>query len=71
MNLKTVSLTDETMTWAKKSADLKGVSVPRMLAELIEEARQDDQDYQAAMSVIRANNRSYVSAEEMKAKYLR
>ena len=44
------------------------MSVTGLIADLIEEARQDDEDYADAMKVINSENREYVSPEEIKAK---
>lgn len=68
MRTMTVSLPDDTMAWAKEYAAFKGMSVSGFIAELIEEARQDDEDYADAMKVINSENREYVSAQEIKAK---
>lgn len=58
MRAMTVSLSDDTMAWAKESAASKGTGV----TDLIETARQDDEDYADAMKVINSENREYVSA---------
>ena len=68
MSVTTVRLQDDTMAWAKEYADFKGMSVTGLIAELIEEARRDDEDYADAMKVINSENREYVSPEEIKAK---
>ena len=44
------------------------MSVTGMIADLIEETRQDNEDYADAMKVINSQNRGYVSAEEIRAK---
>ncbi|MBZ6003892.1 hypothetical protein KII95_07675 [Leuconostoc gelidum subsp. aenigmaticum] len=44
------------------------MSVTGMIADLIEETRQDNEDYADAMKVIDSQNREYVSAEEIRAK---
>jgi predicted DNA-binding ribbon-helix-helix protein len=69
MSVTTVRLQDDTMAWAKEYADFKGISVTALIANLIEEARQDDEDYADAVKVINSENRDYVSPEEIKAKF--
>ena len=44
------------------------MSVTGMISDLIEETRQDNEDYADAMKVINSQNREYVSAEEIRAK---
>jgi hypothetical protein len=66
MAVTTVRLKDDTMAWAKEYADFKGMSVTGMLADLIEEARQDDEDYTEAMKIINSDDRKYISSEELK-----
>ncbi|MBS9338187.1 hypothetical protein G6R29_00875 [Fructobacillus sp. M2-14] len=61
MVVTSVRLNDETIQWAKKLADFKGISMTGLLANLIEEAKQDDQDYQDAMAVVHAPQRCSVN----------
>ncbi|CAK1242886.1 DUF6290 family protein [Fructobacillus tropaeoli] len=69
MSVTTVRLKDDTMAWAKEYAEFKGMTVTAFIASLIDEARQDDEDYADAMKVIKSENREYVSPSEIKAKF--
>lgn len=57
------------MAWVEKLANVKGITTKKILSDLIEEARQDNEDYEEAMEVIHAKNREYVSAEQIKSRF--
>ncbi|GAO99695.1 hypothetical protein [Fructobacillus ficulneus] len=69
MRVTSIKLQDDTMAWVEKLANVKGITTKKILSDLIEEARQDNEDYEEAMEVIHAKNREYVSAEQIKSRF--